>query len=122
MAGITLTLHRNTECTAMQIKVNTDNHINGNMDLKTQAKSIIEKSLDRYSRDITRVEVHLSDENGPKGNAGPGDKRCLLEIRMRGIDPLAFTEFSDNIDAALVGAVDKAQRTIRKTLDKRRGH
>lgn len=109
----------------MQIKVNTDNNIAGSTELKAQAKMIVDKSLARYDKDITRVEIHLSDENADKGTggkSGKGDKRCLLEIRLRGLDPIAFTEYSDNIDAALVGAVDKAQRTVRKTLDKRRGH
>lgn len=103
----------------MQIKVNTDNNIEGHVELKAQAKSVIEKSLERYSNDITRVEVHLSDENGTD-KTGPNDKRCLLEVRLRGMDPLAFTEQSSNMDAALVGAVDKAQRSIRKTISKRR--
>lgn len=104
----------------MQITVNTDNNIEGHIELKVEAKRIIEKSLNRYDPDITRVEVHLSDENGPRGKSGAGDKRCLLEVRLRGLDPLAFTEHSDNIDAALVGAVDKAKRAVRKTLSKRR--
>lgn len=106
----------------MQIKVNTDNNIEGSLELKAQAKLIVSKSLARYDKDITRIEIHLSDENAEKGTGGKGDKRCLMEVRLRGLDPIAFTEFSDNIDAALVGAVDKAQRAVRKTIDKRRGH
>jgi hypothetical protein len=34
--------------------------------------------LDRFSEQITRVEVHLSDENSDK-KLGAGEKPCMLE-------------------------------------------
>jgi hypothetical protein len=36
---------------------------------------------------ITRIEVHLSDENGKK--EGHNDIQCILEARIEGRDPIA---------------------------------
>lgn len=35
---------------------------------------------------LTRVEIHFKDENAAKGGV---DKRCTLEARPRGLDPIA---------------------------------
>jgi ribosome-associated translation inhibitor RaiA len=63
----------------MQVQVNTDKHIDGSTALTAHVEAVIERTL-RHVRDhVTRVEVHLSDENA--GKAGVADKRCLIEAR-----------------------------------------
>ena len=47
----------------MQIITNTDVNIEGNEALSRQVSSVVEAALSRFSDHITRVEVHLSDEN-----------------------------------------------------------
>ena len=47
----------------MQIQVNSDNHIQSSKRLEEWVRTTIESTLDRYEEDLTRVEVHLSDEN-----------------------------------------------------------
>lgn len=106
----------------MQIKVNTDNNIEGTQEFHDHVKSVISKALDRYSEEITRVEVHVSDENGPKDSNKMADKRCLIEVRIAGLKPVTVIEHSDNLHAAIAGATDKAQRTIGKHVEKRRAH
>ena len=44
-------------------------------------EAVVRGALDRFSEQITRVEVHLSDENSDK-KFGTDDKRCLLEARL----------------------------------------
>jgi len=45
--------------------------------------------------------VHLSDENGDK--TGGNDKRCLMEARLEGRQPIAITHESETIDEAIEG-------------------
>lgn len=106
----------------MQIKVNTDNHIEGTQDFQDHVKAVISKSLSHFSEEITRVEVHVSDENGPKDSGKMGDKRCLIEVRLAGVNPISVIDHNSNLHAAIAGAADKAQRTIGKLVEKRRAH
>jgi hypothetical protein len=59
----------------MKIQINTDNHIEGSEELAEQAEATVESTLGHLAEHITRVEVHLSDENSDKG--GAHDKRCV---------------------------------------------
>ena len=63
----------------MQIQINTDHNLKVT-DLEAgQLKGIVDGFLGRFVGHITRVEIHLSDENASK--RGQDDKRCLLEAR-----------------------------------------
>ncbi len=66
----------------MQIQINTDENINGGQELSSQISAEIYARLERFSSHITRIEVHLSDEDGDK--SGGSDKRCLIEARLEG--------------------------------------
>lgn len=66
----------------MRIQVNTDRNINANSELIASVSSIIEHTLERFDGDITRIEVHLSDENGHKQDGSP-NIRCVMEARLR---------------------------------------
>lgn len=98
----------------MQIQINTDNHIEGHETLSTWATGEVKGALERHADQITRVEVHLSDENGHKG--GQHDKRCVIEARLQGRTPLAVTEHADNLHQAVTGAATKMNRLIESTL------
>jgi len=65
----------------MQIQINTDSNIEGNERLAQQVEAVVRDALDRFSAQITRVEVNLSDEDSDK-KFGAEDKRCLLEARL----------------------------------------
>ena len=71
----------------MQIQVNTDDNIEGHDALTAQVEADVRDALSRFAAQITRVEVHLSDENAARG--GSDDKRCLLEVRPTGQQPMA---------------------------------
>ena len=101
----------------MIIQVNTDSNIAGNKDLAHQVKTVVQNSMERFSSQITRVEVHLSDENSGK-KFGTEDKRCLLEARLAGLQPLAVSHQAATMELAVDGAVDKLMRSIDATLGK----
>jgi ribosome-associated translation inhibitor RaiA len=102
----------------MHIQTNTDRTITGSEALSTKAQSIFEVALSRFSDQITRVEIHLSDENGAKG--GAEDIRCVAEARLEGHQPLAVTDQASTVDAAMTGAANKLKRTVESTLGRLR--
>ena len=105
----------------MQIQMNTDGNIEGHEALATQISSVVESALNRFSDHITRVEVHLSDENsGKKG--GQDDMRCVLEARLEGRQPIAVTHQAATVDQAVDGAADKLNSLIESTLGRLRDH
>jgi ribosome-associated translation inhibitor RaiA len=98
----------------MQIQINTDHNIKGHNALTSQVIGEVESALSRFSDHITRVEVHLSDENGKKNS--PSDKRCMMEARLESRQPIAVTHEASTLDQAVEGAVDKLVRLIESTL------
>jgi ribosome-associated translation inhibitor RaiA len=100
----------------MQIQVNTDHTIEGHEALADQIRGVVENALSRMSDRITRVEVHLTDESGPKSRAN--NKRCMMEARLEGRQPIAVTDEAATVDLAVNGAADKLARLIEHTLGK----
>ncbi len=104
----------------MQIQINTDDNIEGREELADQVKGVVESALERFSDRITRVEVHLSDENGRK--SGQDDKRCMIEARVAGRQPTAVTHQAATLDQAVDGAAEKLRRSLESTLARLADH
>ena len=104
----------------MLIEVNTDKNIEGSARMTAYFSDTLHEALDRFQDQITRVQVHLSDENAEK--QGSDDKRCLLEARLKGLKPIVVTHHAENIDMAVSGAVDKLVKSLDNTIGKLRGH
>jgi ribosomal subunit interface protein len=103
----------------MTILVNTDNHIAGKEQLNTYITTLFNEKLARFNAHLTRVEVHLSDENA--GKAGADDKNCNIEARLEGFDPIFASAQSEDISAAIHDALQKIKRGIEHHLDKVKG-
>lgn len=99
----------------MQIQINTDRNIEGNQALAAYVRSETEQALSRYEGNITRLEVHLSDENSDK-KEGKDMQRCVMEARIEGRQPLAVTHQATTLEQAVNGAADKLTRLIESTL------
>jgi len=91
----------------MQVQVNTSNGIENSESLQAWGREYLQQALDRFSQDITRVEVQLADES--KGKKGAADLRCMMEARLNGREPLAATHHAPTQDEAFRGA---AQRLV----------
>lgn len=102
----------------MQIQVNSDNHIQSSIRLEEWVRTTIESTLERYEEDLTRVEVHLRDENGDK--PGPHDMRCQLEARPKGRQPISVTHKADTLDQAIEGAATKLEHALEHMFGKLR--
>lgn len=104
----------------MQIQFNTDNNIRGSEELRKPLEETISRSLDRFSERITRLEVHLNDENSHKG--GDNDRRCMLEARLEGMQPVAVTNNAGTNEEAVRGAVNKLKAALDTALGKLRNY
>jgi ribosome-associated translation inhibitor RaiA len=104
----------------MTIQFNTDSNINGTNALREPLFTLISEELSRFSRHITRLEVHLSDENGNK--EGLNDIRCLLEARLQGRKPIAVSNNADTHEQAVAGAVDKLKTSLDKIIGRLRNN
>lgn len=104
----------------MKIQLNTDVHIQGTEALAAQVSATVTQALERFSAHISRVEVHLSDENG--GKNGPHDQRCMLEARLEGRQPLAVTDQAATLEQAVHGAAQKLAHLLDSTLGRLHDH
>jgi hypothetical protein len=98
----------------MQVLLNTDHNIEGREGLAAHIEGVVVSALSHFSQHVTRVEVHLSDENGDK--AGTRDKRCMMEARIEGHQPSAVTHHAATVDEAVHGAAGKLERSLESTL------
>ena len=99
----------------MHIQMNTDNTLPGSEPLMKAAESLVRERLSRFASRITRVEVHLSDVNGDRGG---DDKRCVMEARPEGMEPLAVTHQAGSMDSATSGAANKMIAILDRTFGK----
>jgi len=104
----------------MKIQINTDRHISGNQEMIETFSDIVSSSLKRFSERITRIELHFSDENSKK--KGLNDIKCVLEARLKGMEPVAVTDHSDSVEASLNGALNKMTSVLDSILGKLKNH
>jgi hypothetical protein len=104
----------------MIIQVNTDSNITGGDHYTAYVTALLESALSRFGEHITRVEVHLADENGSK--SGQDDKRCVLEARIEGLQPTAVTQHAASLELAVSGAIKKLKASLTSTLGRLSDH
>ena len=89
----------------MQIQLNTDNHLSASEALAATVEAELRSTLDRFADRITRIEVYLSDTNSTK--SGADDKRCVMEARVSGRQPVSVTAQANSTRQAIDGAAAK---------------
>ncbi len=104
----------------MNIQVNTDHNIEGSAELDAFISATLATAFERYSQAITRIEVHLSDENA--GKTGANDKRCLLEARVANHQPIVVTHDADTIYQSIEESSDKLLRALDNMVGRLSNH
>ena len=94
----------------MQVQVHTDDHINGGESLTQWVQDEATNRLARFRDNITRLEVFLSDLDA--GKSGANDKRCRVEARVAGRQPVTVTADAGKMAAAFIESVDKLIRAL----------
>ena len=102
----------------MKIQVNTDHNIDGSEALTTAVEQQVQSALERFDERLTRIEVHLGDEDGAKSGSGQ-DKRCLIEARPAGMDPVVVTSHGRTLEQACADAAKKMQKLLTSTFGRR---
>lgn len=102
----------------MQIQVHSDNHIEGSARLVEWVSASVSSKLERFDDELTRIVVHLHDDNGAK--AGAHDKRCQIEARPKGLQPLSVTHKSESLEQAIDGAIEKLHHALEHQFGKLR--
>ena len=97
----------------MQVILHNDDTIHGFEAAQKLAEDVLEKALKgRLGEMVTRVEVWVSDENGPKG--GPDDKHCSMEAHPKGKRPVGVQNNAADVASAMRGAARKLARALDK--------
>jgi len=94
----------------MNIQVNSDRTIDVDANLTARVKEDATRILDRFETKLTRVEIHLSDIDNQK--SGRADKRCLVEVRPAGENPLTASATTATTESAVDQALRKMQRSL----------
>ena len=102
----------------MIVQLNTDKHISGTENLENFVAEKVNHTLRHYSDHVTRVEVHLSDQNGDKG--GADDILCKVEARVEGMQPIITESKSDAKEKALTEALNKMKAALSTVIGKMR--
>lgn len=100
---------------SMQFQFNSDSSVMGTQNVADRIEAAVRQKLARFEDRLTRLEVHVSDENAAKG--GADDKACMIEARPRGGKPIGVTEHASKVD----DAARKAANTMAQRLERHFG-
>lgn len=101
----------------MTIQFNTDKNITWSEEQSAPLITLITDGLSRFSAQITRLEVHLSDQDGNKD--GQNDKRCMIEARPEGMNPIAVSSQANTDEQAVQGAINKLMSSLETILSRK---
>jgi ribosome-associated translation inhibitor RaiA len=94
----------------MKIQVNSDKTIGVDASLTRFVEGEVDRVLGRFALRLTRVEIHLSDIDNRK--TGKADKRCLVEVRPMGAQPMTASAQATKMPSAIGEALRKMQRSL----------
>ncbi|WP_338243242.1 HPF/RaiA family ribosome-associated protein [Aurantiacibacter hainanensis] len=96
----------------MQVQFNSDSSVMGTENVAERIEAAVREKLARFEDRLTRIEIHVRDENANKG--GADDKACTIEARPRSGKPIGVTGHAAKVDdAARKAATTLAQRLER---------
>jgi hypothetical protein len=104
----------------MLIQINSDHTVDTTEAFAAYAREVLKQVLHNHSNQITRLEVHFTDENGRK--EGLHDMRCAIEARLAGRKPIGVHDQADTREEALSGAAEKLKHALVTILSKEHDH
>lgn len=85
--------------------------------LQQHVEQQLESQVGHLYKHLTGFEVHIADENSSK-KRGPADKRCTIEARPRGRDPITVEAHADDFYPAINDAAQKMRSALTKRLER----
>ncbi|PZR36422.1 MAG: hypothetical protein DI538_13905 [Azospira oryzae] len=104
----------------MIFQFNTDRTIHGDQQQQEYFETLITQEINRYRNHISRIDVHLSDENGNK--KGGTKVRCLLEAQILHNPPIVVIDQSNTVDLAVAGALRKLKTSLERIHERYSSH
>jgi ribosome-associated translation inhibitor RaiA len=104
----------------MKVQINADVNSNNHVEINDMVNTIITSQLKRFDEHISRIEIHLTDDNGNK--SGINDKKCIIEARIEGKNPCVVSEYSDTYERAVTGAVSKVKNSLTSIIERMKEH
>jgi ribosome-associated translation inhibitor RaiA len=95
----------------MKIQISTDGNIEGSEALGQRVEAIVRAELERHDDRLTRIEVHLSDQDSQERGSGT-DIRCVLEARPVAVQPVVVRGSADTVERACHDASEKMSRLL----------
>jgi len=83
--------------------------------LRSHARRRLRYARDRHEDHILRIVMRLSDINGPRGGA---DKRCHLQVVLRGLPDVVIEDTEPDLYAAIDRATDRAGHAVTRRIDR----
>ena len=75
------------------------------------------EKLGRHAKSVERVSVRLRDVNGPRGGV---DVQCRIKVVLRKLPSVVVEQQASAFRPALTEALAGAERSVRRTLQRRR--
>ncbi len=104
----------------MVIQLHADRSLSIHEEYASKLTGVILRELDRFAELLTRVELHLADENAQRKTKE--DKKCTIEAKLKSKHPVAVTSHGDTYDNAVTGAILKLQASLNTIVGKMQNH
>lgn len=91
--------------------------VQGSDAIEAFVRDNVTKHLGHLADKVTRVEVHLRDDNSA-AKSSHNDKRCTLEARPAGRKPLAVEHAGDDLYKVISEAAAKLARAVKNDLER----
>lgn len=104
----------------MEILVHTDSKVTLSPNLDAHIRRVLDQRLARFGHRLTRVDVGFNEENAR--GVGVPDRRCTIEARPAGLDPVAVKADAAEALPAFDGAVEKLLRVLETRLSREGDH
>lgn len=105
----------------MLVQFSSDHNIVGGTAMADDSEATVRNALGGLADKITRVEIHVSDENGA-GKTGVDDKQCRIEARLAGRSPIAVRAVADSVAKSVDGAAGKLRHAVETIVGRAAQH
>lgn len=82
-----------------------------------QAERRLQFALSRFASKISRAELIIDDENGPKGGV---DSSCRIQVSLKGLPDVVITDKDANVSACIARVAERAQRSVARAVARNR--
>lgn len=86
-------------------------------DDRTYIRRKLGTKLGKFATSIERVSVRVEDVNGPRGGV---DQVCRIKVVLAGLPSVVFEGRDVSLDAAIDSALARAERGVRRSVQRRR--